>query len=204
MTELYIIPEILDSIDLCTLWPYARGPQFKFFNRESGNEHYRLLSHLSWQFPNKSTVVDIGTSTGHSALALSHNPTINVVTYNISDEVQKVGSIKSKYNVNIRIKNCLDDMSTLLAAPFIMLDVFNDGTFEKELITALMKNNYAGVVLCDDIYLNKEMVEFWKWVPVKKVDMTKYGHWSGTGLILFGSSSLTVLDKKDKPKPPFL
>ena len=201
--ELNIIPSIINTHDLSALWPYAKGNQFKYFNLESGNEHYRLLFHISWQIPNQSTIIDIGTSTGHSALALSANPNICVITYNICDEVQNTHSFKEKNNIDIRIKNCLEDIDILLQSPFIMLDVFHDGIFEKQLIAKLIKCNYNGIVLCDDIFLNKEMVEFWNWVPLKKADISEYGHWSGTGIILFGNSNLTILDSTNKPVAPF-
>jgi predicted O-methyltransferase YrrM len=191
--ELNLLPSIINTHDLSVLWPYAQGPHFKYFNWESGNEHYCLLFHISWQIPIGSTIIDIGTSTGHSALALSANPNINVITYNILDEVQDTGSIKQKTNIDIRIKNCLEDMNDLLKAPFIFLDVFHEGTFERQLIEELIKNNYNGIVLCDDIYLNEEMLLFWNWVPLPKMDITEYGHWSGTGAILFGNSTLTIL-----------
>jgi hypothetical protein len=201
--NLHIIPSIINTHDLSTLWPYAKGAQFTYFNLESGNEHYRLLYHISWQIPNNSTIIDIGTSTGHSALALSANPNINVITYNICDQVQDSGSIKQKKNINIRIKNCIDDIGILLQSPFIMLDVFHDGTFEKLLVETLLKHNYNGIVLCDDIFLNKEMLDFWNWVPVSKMDITEYGHWSGTGLLLFGNSTTTILSNTIKPIAPF-
>jgi len=174
-----------------------------YFNLESGNEHYRLLSHFSWQFRKGSTVIDIGTSTGHSALALSHNPDINVITYNICDQVRADESIKTKTNIDIRIKNCIDDLDILLKSPFIMLDVFHDGTFERVIVQKLIDSKYTGIVVCDDIYLNKEMIDFWNWVPVSKVDITKYGHWSGTGAILFGNSSFSILDGVTKQAPPY-
>lgn len=201
--NLYILPSIINIHDLSMLWPFAKGPQFNYFNLESGNEHYRLLYHISWQIPNYSTIIDIGTSTGHSALALSANPDINVVTYNICDQVQDNNSIKNKKNIDIRIKNCIDDIDILLQSPFIMLDVYHDGIFEKIVIEELIKHNYNGIVLCDDIFLNKEMLDFWNWVPIPKMDITEYGHWSGTGLILFGNSTATVLYNTPKQIAPF-
>jgi hypothetical protein len=40
---------------------------------------------------------------------------------------------------------------------YIFLDTYHDGGFEREFILALLKNNYKGMVLCDDIYLNNEI-----------------------------------------------
>jgi hypothetical protein len=210
MLDIYIVDNsILDSIDLSHLWPYAHSSQFQYFNLNSGNEHYKLLASLSYQFPNNSTIIDIGTSTGHSALALSINPNIKVITYNIGDEVPSIEnqmSIKNKNNIEIRIKNCIKDIDILLNAPFILLDTFHDGSFERELIQVLLCHNYKGIVMCDDIKLNKEMVDFWNWVPLKKIDVSNYGHWSGTGMILFDESSvnITVIKKQPIPTPPII
>ncbi len=185
--NLVLQPYVLNSIDLKDLWMYATWhPFFTFFNHRAGWEHYRLLSHFSWQFPPGTTLVDIGTSCGFSALALAHNPAVRVVTYNIEDGIgDQVCSARHKPNIEHRIKNCLEDIDVLLSAPLIMLDTAHEGDFEQEVITALMQRSYKGIVLCDDIYLNAAMDRFWKWVPLPKADLSEYGHWSGTGLITF-------------------
>lgn len=44
-------------------------------------------------------------------------------------------------------------------------------------------NNYKGLVVWDDIFLNQDMIDIWNSIPNdEKVDITKYGHFSGTGL----------------------
>jgi hypothetical protein len=37
----------------------------------------------------------------------------------------------------------------------------------------------------DDIYLNAEMTNFWNGLQNEKYDLTKVGHWSGTGIAIF-------------------
>ena len=207
--RLKIIPHVLDTLDLKDLWMYATWhPFFQFFNHKAGWEHYRLLSHLSWQFPPGTTLVDIGTSCGFSALALAHNPTIKVITYNIQDDIgQQTCSARDKPNIEHRIKNCLDDIDTLLQSPLIMLDTAHEGDFEREVITALLANNYKGVIICDDIYLNAPMIHFWNWAPVQKRDISSVGHWSGTGLLIFDEQNGVSVSIEDHPTtkqiPPY-
>ena len=47
-----------------------------------------------------------------------------------------------------------------------------------------MKSNWNGIMIADDIHLNKPMKKWWKLIDNKyKYDITRFGHWSGTGLI---------------------
>lgn len=179
----------LDSLNSMADWHH----HYQFFHLNPGVEHYKLLSYLSFQFPPGTTVYDIGTFLGYSALTLSHNPNVKVITYNIEENIPpNVHSIKYKNNIECKIKNCLEDIDELVKSPFIMLDTAHTGDFERQLIEQLIANNYKGCVLCDDIYLNSEMRQFWDWVPLKKIDVTKYGHWSGTGIIVFDESFVSI------------
>lgn len=203
---LQIIVPALDSLDLKDLWIYGTWHDFfRFFNNKSGDEHYRLLSNFSWQCAPGTVLVDVGTSCGFSALALSHNPHVKVITYNIEDGIGKQScSMYDKKNIEPRIKNCIDDMEELLQAPFILLDTAHEGPFEHEFIIALMTAGYKGIVMCDDIYLNHAMKAFWDWVPLKKVDVTQYGHWSGTGIIVFDPDvlDLEIIPIRQPPTAP--
>ena len=59
------------------------------------------------------------------------------------------------------------------------------------MISKLIEMDFKGILLLDDIHLNPEMQSFWDWIPVgRKVDLTRLGHHSGTGAVLFGDSKL--------------
>ena len=62
-----------------------------YFTSPSSIEHYRLLSHLSNNISN-STLIDIGTLKGSSALALSVNQTNTIYSFDLYNEV-KLGLI---------------------------------------------------------------------------------------------------------------
>jgi hypothetical protein len=66
-----------------------------------------------------------------------------------------------------------------------MLDTKHDGVFEQEFFDFLVKENYNGIVLFDDIHLNSQMKNFWSNIELEKYDITNIGHWSGTGVVVF-------------------
>jgi hypothetical protein len=178
------ISEKIFNIDLTNYSKYING--FEWFLKDCG-EHYKLLSFLASQIPAGETVVDIGTRTGASAVALSTNPNIKVITYDIEYHLPERPNILDIPNIDFRMKDGIKDFESYSSSSLILLDVDpHDGVQEKVFINMLIENNYKGYVLCDDIYFNDEMKEFWNWVPVPKLDISNYGHWSGTGIILFG------------------
>jgi hypothetical protein len=59
--------------------------------------------------------------------------------------------------------------------------------FERELVSALLVAGYGGIVVCDDIYQNSEMVRWWRGLDILKYDVTYVGHGiTGTGILDFG------------------
>lgn len=144
-------------------------------------EHYMLLSHMSQQY-NHTTIFDIGSFKGFSAVALSTNPTNKIVSYDIGYFLD----IQNRpENVEYRIGNFFTEPD-ILQAPLIMFDVDpHDGKIEVEFFEWLTKNNYKGKVILDDIHLNPEMRNFWKNIKQERIDLTEFGHWSGTGMVIF-------------------
>lgn len=165
----------------------------KYFVDDVGREHYKLLGHLTSQLPDGSTVVDLGTLNGSSALALASNPNIKVATYDIVNNLpdpDKAKSVLHVPNIEFRLKDGIQDMNEYIEkTPLIFLDVDpHDGVQEKRFFELLIENNYKGIVVCDDIHLNADMDALWNWIPKPKIDVTKYGHWSGTGIVMFDTS----------------
>ena len=46
-------------------------------------------------------------------------------------------------------------------------------------------NNFKFITIWDDIHLNEEMKIFWHGVGQNKMDVSDYGHITGTGIIFF-------------------
>lgn len=153
----------------------------QWFFEPAGTEHYRLLAFISSNYSG-ALILDIGTNTGSSALALSKGSSNHVISYDIEDcrEGHGVGE-----RIEHKIGLATDDIANIQNASVIFLDTKHDGTFEDEFRNKLIELNWKGVLLLDDIYLNPEMKAFWDSITQEKIDLTKVGHWSGTGAVIF-------------------
>jgi hypothetical protein len=179
----------LESLSLEQFRPYVTGIYTKYFWSKPGEEHYKLLAHFSTHY-HGATFIDLGTSFGCSALALAYNPANRVISYDLEDKKEAAIDLP---NVEFRVKNALEDGDQLLASPLILLDTYHDGVFEQEMYDFLSRNNYTGLLLLDDIHVNPAMQQFWSGVSHTKLDLTTWGHWSGTGLVVFDMASSTLL-----------
>lgn len=150
-----------------------------WFYMDAGLEHYRLLAYVSKLY-NGVTLLDIGSYQGSSAIALSFNKKNKVISYDI-DQQPEIAEINI-LNIKFIKGNVLKDEIT---APFILLDTYHDGTFEQDFVNHLLKINYKGLVMFDDIHLNEEMSNFWNGLKNEKYDLTEIGHHSGTGIAIF-------------------
>lgn len=159
-----------------------------------GKEHYKLLSYFSSLF-NNSNIFDIGTHTGCSALALAHNPSNTIYSFDIIDNV--FPSIKTIENIRFykdnlfNINNFKKWSEIILSCPFIFLDVDpHNGNMEYFFLNLLKEINYQGFIICDDIWYFKDMRDnFWYKIEDEfKYDLTDLGHWSGTGIITFNKT----------------
>jgi hypothetical protein len=147
--------------------------------QQPGSEHYRLLCYISTVFDNQ-TLYEIGTWIGAGTTCLAYNRNNQVISYDICYNVD----CEQVENIEYRIGDYKKDKNLLLS-PFIFIDVDHNGTTEREIYKYLSENNYKGITMWDDINLNLQMKSFWKDVQLEKLDITKFGHYSGTGLIFF-------------------
>jgi predicted O-methyltransferase YrrM len=163
-----------------------------YYENLSGDQEYRLYSYLSTFF-NETTILDIGTLDGRSAIALSHNETNNVISYDIYNHINNNNhAIYSKSNIKFNIKNVLDDLNEELIkrVKIVMIDIDHYETIENQIIKRLKDLNFSGLIILDDITkhpdptINVCMNRLWNNIQGDKYDFTKYGHWSGTGVIV--------------------
>jgi predicted O-methyltransferase YrrM len=160
------------------------------FPGESGKEHYRLLSYVSSCFKN-SDIFDIGSHRGSSALALSYESSNRVYSFDIERQPKNYDTIPA--NIEFVICNLFvqDERETweekLLNSPLIFLDIdTHDGVLEYEFYMYLVSKEYKGIVIFDDILYFTGMRVFWDKIdPYHQRDVSKYGHWSGTGIVDF-------------------
>ena len=169
----------LSSLGKCVIEDEFRG----YFLEDAGKEHYKLLAAFSTMYDN-SNLLDIGTYKGCSSLALSYNKTNQIKSFDLIDH-RKLSSYPEnvEYIIGDFTNNKYKEL--VISSPFIMLDTFHDGIFENYAYKYLKSLNWKGYLLLDDINLNNEMKEFWKSIEIEKHEITSYGHWSGTGLVVF-------------------
>lgn len=176
--------EQVDEIDLNIYYDLVEKSTHKdYFLNVAGQEHYKLLAYVSKQHKKGATLIDFGTYKGLSARALSYNPDVKVVSYDISR-----GNIEEQLidadNIEFKCMSGLDDIEFASKADWIFLDIDpHDGAKELSFIKALEDAGYKGQILCDDIHLNDAMKPMWANLEYKKEDWTDIGHYTGSGMI---------------------
>lgn len=190
---LSVTNEYLDSIDFNKYSDLIQvnNEYYWYMKSRSGKEHYRLLSYISSLFHNE-TLLDIGTNRGFSAIALADNKSNKVISYDIEqyDTIPKIKSSNLYSNIEFKLGNFLE-MEDLNKTNFIMLDTAHDGFFEEEVINHLKKIKWSGILLMDDInHTFIKLKEVWQDIDLEKYDLTKLGHYSGTGMVIFNEDIL--------------
>jgi len=167
----------------------------RFYDLKSGVHEYRLYSYLSTFF-NDTIILDIGTKNGRSALALSHNNKNHVISYDIVNRINnRKHKIYTKKNLEFRVKDVLLDLNEDIVKKIkiVMIDIDHYETIERMIIDRLNELNFSGIILLDDTTnhpekdINIAMNRLWNNIEFKKYDVTKYGHWSGTGIVILNS-----------------
>jgi len=173
--------ETLDSLNTNFINQYNFYHNPEYFHLESGREHYRLLIFISSLY-RKQILFDIGTYRCMSAAALSSSMMNRIKTYDIK-QILPINPILPG------VQYCFGDVTQdkeLTKSLFIFLDVAHDGIFENKLYNHLKEIKWKGLLLLDDIlYHTVAMTEFWNNITEEKYDITKIGHWSGTGIANF-------------------
>lgn len=189
-----IIPISNEILDNFTLKNQEYLVSKDLYEDKSGRQEYRLYSYLSTFF-NNTTILDIGTLDGRSAIALSHNDTNKVISYDITKSIPDNHKIYSKHNITFKIKNILDDLTEefLQGVKIVMIDIDHLEVVERKILQRLQQLKFSGLVLMDDItnhpdpVVKESMSRVWRSIKDTKYDVTKYGHWSGTGIVVMNS-----------------
>lgn len=183
------------GIDLGWLAERASGAERTFVGHWPG-EHYRFLAgcveHLRPRL-----VVEIGTFTGLSALAMmSQLPEFGrIVTYDIVPWDSFGDTALTRDNLDGRLDQRIGDLGTadffsaqidtLAAADLVLLDGPKDGRFEREFLRRylpILSGQRTTLVIDDIRFVN--MIQLWRDLPFPKLDVTSFGHWTGTGLVM--------------------
>jgi len=175
---------------------------YNFFNLKSGIQEYRLYSYLTTFF-NNITILDIVTFNGNNAIALSHNETNHVISYDDLNSIDDDNHIiYSKHNIKfniVNIGNFLYDLNEEFVKKIKIVVIDVDGSFLnirmiETMINKLDYSNFSGLIILDDITnhpnpdIKNKMNKFWDSIKYKKYDFTKYGNYFGTGIILINTN----------------
>lgn len=158
-------------------------------------EHYKLLAGFV-KYIEPKVVVEIGTFRGIGTLALAKClpetgmiATFDPVPWNT---VETTALRQSDFNDRfVQHNDDLADMrvvekhqSMLRNTDLFFIDAAKDGVMERNFIRNLknigLKQN--AVVIFDDIRL-WNMLDIWRRIDFPKLDLTSFGHWSGTGVV---------------------
>ena len=174
------------EVDLINLWP---------------GEQHRLLAALV-QVLGPKRVVEIGTGAGGTTLSiLAKLPspatltTFDVIAWQNAPE----GVLRKEDFDSGRLKQHVDDVTVRAGfdryrqvfeeADFIVIDAAKDGSMEGRLIEMFRSFPFREppIFLFDDIRV-WNMLRFWRDIPWPKLDLTSFGHWTGTGLAEWAAS----------------
>ena len=170
---------IINGINLGNFRPLA-----SYFGNLCGQEHYRLLCYLSSIF-NGKLFVDIGTSHGDSALALASNRNNRVISFDI---------IKYNYtpvsNCEYIIGNFELYGEKLLDSMIMLYDIPHSGDKFVRWCNYLRDSNWNGFLILDDYTYDRVKANDWNALDKNfvKLDVSKYGHFSGTGIVSFSKN----------------
>lgn len=169
------------STDAPNLWP---------------GEHYRLLTAITEVF-RPTSVVEIGTYHGLSTLAINKGLKFGarVVTFDLTSWSQfqhtcfrpsdfEDGTISQQIG-DLGDPDVFEQHKTLLSeSEMIFCDGPKDGFFERNFLRNLSKlrSTKLRLLVFDDIRL-WNMLATWREIERPKLDVTSFGHWTGTGLV---------------------
>jgi len=163
--------------------------------------------------PFKSQIIDIGSHHGLSMSALlagclaaeSNNtsgmPRASVVCFDREPWKKQLApdalAFATQHGVDVKPSHvdffsCTDEF--LRTSAIVAIDVEpHDGQYERRIIERLMCAGFRGIAVVDEIRATSAMASMWKWIPLKKLDVTDLAHWSGTGIVVFDPSYIDVV-----------
>lgn len=159
-------------------------------------EHYKLLAALV-SVSGAKRVVEIGTFQGYGTLALREAlpPDGRLTTFDVIPYREISGHIFQPADfADGRIEQVIADLTrddafarhrdVLRDADLVFADAAKDGHQERVFLKRFdeVAFTHAPVVIFDDIRVFN-MLQIWRDVDRPKLDLTSFGHWSGTGLV---------------------
>lgn len=177
-------------------WLCHRMPGPPYYPNIWPGEHYKLLAGLALASKPKR-VVEIGTAQGLGALSIKGSlPTgSELITLDLIpwSKFERSMFLPSDFEDG-SLRQVLGDLSdraffdsfadTLSGCDFLFVDAPKNVQFENAFLNNLTSIHLppTALVIFDDIRL-WNMLQIWREITRPKLDITSFGHWSGTGII---------------------
>lgn len=161
-------------------------------------EHYKLLAAII-SIVQPKTVIELGTHLGYSSLCMKKFMPADgtIYTFDVIPWNGFPDTILKETDFDNRLIQYLDDTTNVAqfnkhrelfaSADIIFMDALKDGVQEYQFLKHFSTVNFARKCLFvfDDIRL-WNMLDIWFHMDKPKLDLTSFGHWSGTGLVEWG------------------
>ena len=188
MKKLVINKKLVEEQPIAHLAKYQEKwckPSFMSWDQPAGHTEYHLYAYLS-HLVNNTSILDIGTLFGGSALALSDNHNNSVISYDLMSIETHIPGNFEKENIVLEVRNFMEDDLDYSNVDFILIDVDpHDGKQEPPMIQFLVDKGFEGLILLDDILL-PGITPMWNSLEYEKYNVTEIGHYSGTGILNIG------------------
>ena len=188
----------IDLSDLASMLPPNFGPLPNLWP----GDHYRLLAGIV-EVIKPQQIIEIGTSAGVSALSMRRYMPAGgkLTTFDITPWRKVPGTILNDDHFRDGAMVQLTDNLTTKAvqvqhrslfeqADMILVDAAKDGIMEREFIKFFNNCTFrnAPLVVFDDIK-TWMMLNIWRSLRVPKLDLTSFGHFTGTGICRWDRTS---------------
>lgn len=171
-------------------------PQCRPYNPQIWpGEHYKLLAGVIHTLAPR-LLIEIGTGNGTSALAMK--PFLpkdgRLVTFDVLDWRAENGALREDDFRDGRLVHHQEDLTQPQVferhrplfedAQMIFVDAAKDGVMEQTFLDAFetVRFKTKPLVVFDDIRL-WNMLKIWRTIRYPKLDLTSFGHYTGTGLV---------------------
>tara|TARA_B100002019_G_scaffold213907_1_gene186509 strand:+ start:386 stop:997 length:612 start_codon:yes stop_codon:yes gene_type:complete len=153
-----------------------------------GISDYPFYSYFS-TLVDDTTILEIGTSLGGSAVMMSYNEKNNIISYDI---VAKIRDNIDRSNIEFRIGNFMNDEIDYDQIDLMTLDASHTGRDEVQIFKYIEENWKGGLLYLDDVHNNSDgdMIAFWNGIDRERhevIDISDIAHGQrlGSGLVNF-------------------
>jgi predicted O-methyltransferase YrrM len=164
-------------------------------------EHYRLLAAIV-RVTQPHRIVEIGTASGLSALAMlmalpddGRITTFDILPWHdFPDTCLTSKDFETEHLQQVvcdlgNITNAVQYAIELREADLIFMDAAKDGSLERNILANLAAVGLKrGCLLVFDDIRVMNMLAIWREIEYPKLDLTCFGHWSGTGVVEWTNS----------------